>query len=392
MILTFGRIFGAIILPDLILLYLWYRVIFPQKNMKPICRLLCHLPLIFFAVNPFLFLIVGGNFIHPNLPLPLIEYSGVAFFILVIFAFFIWLRDVFFILSKLMTKIFSFRSLGFSLGKRFIFTAFALAFVLACYGNYSSHRLPIVTEYTVESEALPSSFNGYKIAFITDIHAWRARGRDFVQSLVDITNAQDCKLVLLGGDYLDETMEDFGEALLPLKDLKSQAGIYAVPGNHEYYFNFAEWKKFFEEKLNIPVLINQHKMIVSSAEQAIFLTGVSDKFAKHTEDEMPDVKRALPVFGFPVFNILLSHRPNDAKENCKLGVNLQLSGHTHGGIMPFFSKILSLFHDGGYIAGEYKLPHMKLIVSRGVTMGNIRIMNPAEIVVVTLKQAKTNNQ
>lgn len=386
--LTFGYIFGAMILPNLILLYLWYRVVFPRKNMKPICRLLCYLTLIFFAINPFLFLIVGGNKVYPKLPPLFIEYSRVASFVLLIFAFFIWLKDAFSLLSRILAKFFSCKSLGFSLSKKFMATAFAIAFALACYGNYCAHRLPIVTEYTVKSESLPSSFNGFKIALVTDIHAWRGQGKDFVQSVVDITNAQHCQLVLLGGDYLDETIADLGEALLPLKSLKSQVGIYAVPGNHEYYFDYSEWKKFFEEKLNIPVLINQHKMIVSSANQAIFLTGVSDKFATHIGDEMPDVKRALPVLGFPVFNILLSHRPDAAKENSKLDVNLQLSGHTHGGILPFLSKIICFFHAGGYVAGEYKLPHMTLIVSRGATGGSIRIMNPAEIVVVTLKCRK----
>ena len=384
--LNVGYIFWAMIVPLFPLLYIWFRVVLPHKNMKPIYRQLCYLTLIFFEIKPLFFLLIEGERSTSHLSPFFIEFSGIVFFALVIFAFLLLVRDI----LILLLKNFSAKPLDFSLGQKFLIASFITAFALSCYGTHNAHLLPIVTEYTVESKHLPSSFDGLKIAYIADIHAWHGRGRSFVQSVVDITNEQKCQLVLLGGDYLDASVEDMGDTLLPLKDLHSKYGTFAVPGNHEYYFNYTAWKKFFEEKLNIPVLINQHKFIEGQNGQIIFITGIPDKFAKKIDEEVPDIKRAMPVFGYHVFNILLSHRPDNARENNRLGIDLQLSGHTHGGFLPVLSKIVGLFNNG-FEVGQYKLSNMTLIVSRGTGYAQglpTRILNPAEIVVVTLRCKK----
>ncbi len=384
--LTIGYIFWAMIIPLFPLLYIWFRVVLPQKNIKPIYRLLCYLTLIFFEIKPLIFLLIEGNRSTSRLSPFFIELSGIIFFALVIFVFCVLVRDI----LILLLKNFSAKPLDFSLGQKFLIASFITAFTLSCYGTYNAHLLPIVTEYTVESKHLPSSFDGLRIAYIADIHAWHGRGSSFVQSVVDITNEQKCQLVLLGGDYLDGSVEDMEDALLPLKSLHSKYGTFAVPGNHEYYFDYVAWKKFFEEKLNIPVLINQHKFIEGYNGQIIFITGISDSFAKKIGEEVPDVRRAMPVFGYHVFNILLSHRPDNARENNRLGIDLQLSGHTHGGFLPVLSKIVGLFNNG-FVVGQYELSNMSLIVSRGTGYAQglpTRIMNPAEIVVVTLRCKK----
>ena len=306
--------------------------------------------------------------------------------ILILFAVVLVFWGILILFNKLWRKFFSRKPFNFSLGANFIIPIFLIVVIVFFYGNYNAHISPIVTEYTVESRHLPSSFDGLRIAFIADIHASRDRGRAFVQSVVDITNKQKCQLILLGGDYLDGSVEDLGDALLPLKNLHSKYGTFAVPGNHEYYFNYAAWKKFFEKKLNITVLINQHKFIEGQNGQIIFITGLSDRFAKKIGEEVPDMKRAMPVLDYHVFNILLSHRPGNAKENNKLGIDLQLSGHTHGENVCYASDL-----NDGFVPKRYNLSNMTLIISQGAGYWQgvaERLLEPAEIVVVTLKCKK----
>ena len=387
---SLSYIFRASILPTLLLLYVFYRVILPRKVLKPIYRFLFGGLLLFLIIRPLIFLCAGGSISSPHLSAFFIEYSGVVLFAVLILAVFILLRDIFLLFTMLLAKIFHCKSLGFTLERKFIVPSLLVAFALSFYGNYNAHLLPVVRNYTVVSKDLPSSFDGFKIAFISDTHVWQGRGKDFMQSVVDITNKQNCQLVLLGGDYLDGAVEDFGEALLPLKNLRHTVGIFAVPGNHEYYFDYAGWKKFFEEKLNITVLINQHKKIVSSNGQAIFVTGVPDILAGKIGEKMPDVNHALPVLDKPSFIILLCHRPDEASKNNNFGIDLQLSGHTHGGLVPFLSKIVACFNDG-FVVGQYNLSHMTLIVTRGAGYWQgfaERIASPAEISVITLKCKK----
>lgn len=386
--LTVGILVGAIFEPLIALLVL-FRVVLPCKKLKPFFRWLFGAILILLALRPLIFVLIGEDISYPKLSPFFIEFTGTLFCSVVVFYFFVLLRDIIALFSILWGKIFSKKHLSFSLGANFIVTAFIISVVLSFYGNYNAHLAPIVTEYTVESEALPASFDGLRIAYIADIHAWHGRRRTFVQSVVDITNEQKCQLVLLGGDYLDGTVKDMGDALLPLKELHSKYGTFAVPGNHEYYFDYKGWKKFFEEDLNIPVLINQHKFIEGYNGEIIFITGIPDSFAKKIGEERPDVRRALPVFGYHVFNILLSHRPGNAKENNRLGIDLQLSGHTHGGNVCYASDLIAYFNNG-FVSGRYDLSNMTLIVSRGAGYWQgfaERILEPAEIVVVTLKRA-----
>ncbi|MDO4219218.1 MAG: metallophosphoesterase [Synergistaceae bacterium] len=387
--ITVGILVGAIFEPLIALLVL-FRVVLPCKKMSPFFRWFSIIILIILALRPLIFALIGEDISYPKLSPFFIEFTGTLFCSIVVFTFFVLARDIVVLFSKLWGKFSSRKSLSFSLGANFIIPTLAIAVILSFYGNYNAHLMPIVTEYTVESKHLPSSFDGLRIAYIADIHAWHGRRRAFVQSVVDITNEQKCQLVLLGGDYLDGSVEDMGDALLPLKDLHSKYGTFAVPGNHEYYFGYAEWKKFFEEKLNIPVLINQHKFIEGYNGQIIFITGISDKFAKKIGEEVPDVRRAMPVFGYHVFNILLSHRPGNAKENNKLGIDLQLSGHTHGGNVCYASDLIAYFNNG-FVSGRYDLSNMTLIVSRGAGYWQgfaERLLEPAEIVVVTLRCKK----
>ena len=387
--ITVGILVGAILEP-LIAIYVLCRLVLLREKKRLWLRIFIIMLLSLLALRPLIFVLIGDDISYPKLSPFFIEFTGTLFCSIVIFTFFVLIKDIVVLFSKLWGKCFSRKSFSFSIEDNFIIPAVIVALFLSFYGNYNAHLMPIVTEYTVESKYLPSSFDGLRIAYIADIHAWHGRRRAFVQSVVDITNEQKCQLVLLGGDYLDGSVKDMGDALLPLKELHSKYGTFAVPGNHEYYFGYAEWKKFFEEKLNIPVLINQHKFIEGYNGQIIFITGIPDKFAKKIGEDVPDVRRAMPVFGYHVFNILLSHRPGNAKENNKLGIDLQLSGHTHGGNVFYASDLIAYFNNG-FVAGRYDLSNMTLIVSRGAGYWQgfaERLLEPAEIVVVTLRCKK----
>lgn len=104
----------------------------------------------------------------------------------------------------------------------------------------------------------------------------------------------------------------------------------------------------------------------------------------------PDLDKALAGApqGAPV--ILMAHRPEAARENAARGVALQLSGHTHGGMMPGLDRLVARFN-GGFVKGWYDVGGMKLFNSPGTSLWNgfpLRLMDPAEITLLTFRAAK----
>ena len=259
-----------------------------------------------------------------------------------------------------------------------------LAGILAIIGFYSATKMPEITHYTVKIANLPDKAENLKIVFMSDIHADNITRAEKVRKLVNMANDLKPDLILLGGDYIDGRLENVGKELAPVKDFKAKYGVYGAVGNHEYYSGFEQWIPYLNS-LNIKLLLNEHQVI----EPGICIAGVTDSAAKRFPGlEMPLLEKALKdaPSGLPV--ILLNHRPSaDAETAAAKGVALQLSGHTHGGMLWGLNLLVKLFNNG-FVSGWYKVGDMQLYVSNGTGIWNgfpVRIGCSAEITVLTLK-------
>lgn len=265
----------------------------------------------------------------------------------------------------------------------------ALALLLAAIGSYCAIKMPTITHHDVQIAGLPEKAVDLRLLFMTDLHADNITRADKIQRLVDAANAEKPDLILLGGDFVDGRLENVGKELAPVKGLKARYGVYGVVGNHEYYSGFDKWIPYLKE-LNINLLLNENKII----EPGICIAGVTDNAAKRFKGlEMPSLDKALKNVPEKTPVILLSHRPADpAEEAAAKGVALQLSGHTHGGMLFGLNLLVKVFN-GGFVSGWYKVGNMQLYVSNGTGIWNgfpVRIGCPAEITVLTLKKASAS--
>jgi predicted MPP superfamily phosphohydrolase len=255
--------------------------------------------------------------------------------------------------------------------------------ILVSVGMYEGLKTPEVVEYTIYVDNLPAEFENLRIIHLADIHADRLGGREKVQKIVDIANAQNGDLIVITGDFVDGRTAARGNDLMPLSGLSAPLGVYGVPGNHEYYSGYDEWLEFLRAR-GIIMLENSHVMLGDN----FALGGVTDPAAEHRGGALPDVAAAFAGVPENSFKLLLAHQPKVADAAVANGVDLQLSGHTHGGMVWGLDLLVGLFNKG-LVFGTHDVGNMKLHISNGTGIWNgfpIRLGHRAEICVLTLKR------
>ena len=259
------------------------------------------------------------------------------------------------------------------------------AALLVSVGMYYGLKTPDVAEKTLIVKDLPLEFDNLRIVHLSDIHADPVNGKKRVRKIVDISNSLNGDLIVLTGDFVDGRVAVHGKDLEVLKELNAPMGVFGVPGNHEYYSGYDEWLAFLRHDCGIRMLENQSVLL---GQGKIALGGVTDIAARHKNLPEPDVVKAFDGVPPGVFRILLAHQPKLAAAAEAAGVDLQLSGHTHGGMIIGFNLLVAAFNNGLY-SGVYELGDMILHISNGTGIWNgfpIRLGYPSEISVLTLKR------
>lgn len=190
---------------------------------------------------------------------------------------------------------------------------------------------------------------------------------------------------LISGDLMDGTPDARGRGALVLDDLRTRGGVFAVPGNHDYFGDFEEWLQSLRQ-LELDVLLNERRVIRRS-DACLVLAGVTDPAASARQQPGPDVLQALLDRPDKAPVILMSHRPAGALKNAATGVNVQLSGHTHGGQVRGLDRLVARVNRG-FVSGRYQVGAMQLIVRNGTGQWAgipMRLGRPAEIIVITLQ-------
>ncbi len=337
--------------------YLWVRLVRDVAWPAPWGRVLTALAVGLAVVVPLAFLAMRGLPRAVNAPLAWIAYTWLGF---ALYLFLLTLlgdaaRGLAWALRTLPAdperRLFLARAMAATVG--------ALAGVVGLGGVMNVVRGFDVRRVRVPLARLPASASGYAIVQLTDMHVGPTIGRDFVERVVREANALAPDMIVITGDLVDGSVEQLGELVEPLRELRAPDGVFFVTGNHEYYSGADAWIAHLRT-LGIRVLRNERVAV----RDAFDLAGVDDARARGMlPGHGQDVARALLGRDPARAVVLLAHQPKAVKDAVAYGVDLQLSGHVHGGQMVPFNWLARL--DQPLIAGLHLVEKTWVYVSTG---------------------------
>lgn len=323
--------------------------------------------------------LIFGTMFSPELPQPVMLLLGWMFGCTIFLALMLLLQDMYFVFCHLFLR----RAVTARSGIRMVMLAAAA--LLSAAGVYNAIKVPAVNRSELTLQKLPREFDGFTLVQLTDLHASRLLTRSWMQSVMDKTNTLHPDLIVVTGDMADGTVADRRAAVSPLASLEAPYGVYAITGNHEYYFNADEWVEEYTH-LGLRFLSNSHVRL-TKGNASIVLAGVTDDVAPEYGGPGPDLMKALSGVSAKELVILLDHRPGNASESAIAGVSLQLSGHTHGGMIRGLD-IAAGPANNNFVSGLYSVGNMALYVSNGAGLWNgfpLRLGKPSEITFITLR-------
>ena len=268
-------------------------------------------------------------------------------------------------------------------------TAVAAAAGTSAFAFRSATGPAQVSEVPVRLQRLPGALSGFTIAQLSDLHVGPTIGERHVRRIVDQVNALRPDLIAVTGDLVDGTVGELSTAISHLARLSARHGVFFVTGNHEYYAGVDPWLEELR-RLGVRVLRNE-RVSVGDAGVSFDLAGVDDFSARSFgHGHGLDLERALHGRDPERSLVLLAHQPRVAAvaEAVRAGVELQVSGHTHGGqIAPWNVVVAAVFP---YVKGLY--PHAEngragqVYVSRGTGYWGppMRLGAPPEIAKLVL--------
>lgn len=254
-------------------------------------------------------------------------------------------------------------------------------------GALSAFRPPPIRRHEVVIGRWPEALDGYRIVQLSDVHIGLLLRRDFAEGVVRRVNEAKADLVVLTGDVVDGSVARLASEVAPFGDLTARDGVFFVTGNHEYFSRADPWVEHFES-LGLTALRNRRVPI--GADGAGFdLVGVDDHLARYFGADGEDLDRAFEGRDPSRPCVLLAHNPIVFDRAAGRGVDLQLSGHTHGGQIWPFGYVVRFACP--YLAGPYRKGESQLYVSRGTGFWGppLRFLAPAEITEIVVRRGGT---
>jgi len=305
---------------------------------------------------------------------------------------FTWIGILFFLLVALILAEAPLRfARHFAPARRVFFSRFVAGFAslfalsLSALGLHSALGGIVIRRVRIALRNLPAHPTGqpYRLVQLSDLHVSAQIGVDFVREIVEKTNALAPDTIVITGDLVDGGIPELGPHLDPLRELRAKDGVYTVTGNHEYISGANEWVAHFAT-LGLRVLRNERIAL-----PLFDLAGIDDDVGPSwLADHGPDLKKALAGRNADRPVVLLAHRPTQLPNAAEYDVDLQLSGHTHGGQI----KPLHVL-EAPYVWGLYQLKKTILYVSAGTGYWGppMRLGTEAEITLLELVPAGDSN-
>jgi predicted MPP superfamily phosphohydrolase len=250
-------------------------------------------------------------------------------------------------------------------------------------GMRAALRVPSVRRVEVPLRRWPAALDGFRIVQITDVHIGPLLGAGFARAVTTRANELRPDIVAVTGDLVDGSVAKLMHEVAPFGDLKSRHGVFFVTGNHDHYSGANAWATAVE-RLGMRVLRNESTRIEQDG-ASFDLAGVDDHRGDWVSGSREDLDAALGNRNNDRPVVLLAHDPTTFRDASRYGVDLQISGHTHGGqIFPFHLPVKLATT---WIAGLYEKGLSKLYVSRGTGFWGppMRIGAPPEITELVLR-------
>lgn len=246
------------------------------------------------------------------------------------------------------------------------------------YGVKTATGGPRLDRFQLSLAKLPRAMDGTRLAVVSDIHLGPLTGVGHTQRIVDLINSVDADIVCVVGDLVDGSVAELGKSAAPLAGIKSRRGAYFVTGNHEYYSGFREWVVEVE-RLGVRPLRNERLEL-----DGLDLAGVNDLGGADVGDA-PDFERALGDRDPARPVVLMAHQPVAAREAAPYGVDLQVSGHTHGGQMVPFNLLVRLQQP--VVSGFGEVDGVPVYVTNGAGFWGppVRVGAPPQVSVIDLR-------
>ena len=262
----------------------------------------------------------------------------------------------------------------------------AVSAVLLAWGYVEAMRVPRVRPVEVRLPRLGHGLDGLRVAMITDTHYGPMNRAQWSADMVARVNDLEADVVCHVGDIADGTVAMRVEQAGPLASVRASAARVYVTGNHEYFSEAQGWLDYMQG-IGWDALHNRHIVIERGGDRLV-IAGVDDATAQgsgvhgHGEDLATALAGADPAL--PV--LLLAHQPKQIPQAVAAGVDLQISGHTHGGQIWPFNILVRL--DQPVVQGLSRHgARTQLYTSRGTGFWGppFRVFAPSEITLLTLR-------
>ncbi len=373
-----------LLLPSIIMaVYAFLSLVLPLKA-GPFAKALLGAALMAAALKYVFYQVVGGGFFRPDLPVPVMLTAEALYGALMVLFVLALAKDIAGLLLRLSHLAGTSWRLPSTAGMRCA-VLMCLALASGAWGTWQAVRVPDVHTVDIAVADLPAELEGFSLVQLSDLHIGPVQKKAWLAEVVRKTNALTPDAVVITGDMIDGLPDAVRREMTPLADLRARCGVFGVTGNHEYYYNAKGWITEFE-RLGITMLNNEHRVLPGG----LVLGGVPDVSAGRFGHDGADVDKTFA--GAPSGpRVLLSHKPTGDNIPAP-GVTLQLSGHTHGGLIFFLAPLIG-FYNGGYVNGLYSTPQGGLVyVNPGTGLWNgfsCRIGVPSEITRIVLHRAGT---
>jgi uncharacterized protein len=268
-----------------------------------------------------------------------------------------------------------------------------LTMLSAGYGGYFyAHqiepRLLKVNSHVIRHVDIPKAFEGFKIVQFSDTHLGFQYDLKQFNKLISHINSLEPDVIFFTGDLMDAPNQyPYSEQIVPLlKNLQAPFGKYAIYGNHDHGGYGSNIYKNIMDESDFKLLLNDSDRI-QLADGSIYILGIDDAMLGR-----PNIESSIKKVPEKQYKILLSHAPDLADQAAELGIQLQLSGHSHGGQIqiPFIGALITppyakKYHEGFYDIQITDFP-LTLYVNRGIgtTRLPFRFLSKPELTVFTL--------
>jgi predicted MPP superfamily phosphohydrolase len=258
--------------------------------------------------------------------------------------------------------------------------------ILTGYGALKTSRDYKIVKVPILLSRLPSGLNGLTIAHISDIHSGPYMEEAEMMKIRELIDSLHPQIVVATGDFVDTRAHEIQPVARIFSRTKNEYGIYGCMGNHDLFDDYSIISRALKES-GIRMLENGNQILKINGEE-LNLIGVADRAA---EEEFTGWRSALQGVDPDAFRIVLAHRPSFFPNTIAEKIDLQLSGHTHGGQVALNllgTKLSISAMTEKYVAGYYKQNDSHLYVNSGVGMvfAPVRISVPPEITLITLQR------